>query len=83
MCKLAVMDALAFMVVVLRIVYHLLQLDKAKHPFSKIKVSFNPSDNFVEIIYISAGEAHCGAVEANGSVFLWGNNVHGECGQPP
>jgi alpha-tubulin suppressor-like RCC1 family protein len=56
-----------------------LQLDKKLQLFFKTKVSVRRLIE-IEIIYISAGEAHCGAVDTNGSVYLWGNNAHGECG---
>lgn len=79
MSKLVVLDVLAFMEVELRINLNFLPLDKRLQHFFKTKVSFHCLI-VIEIIYISAGEAHCGAVDTNGSVYLWGNNAHGECG---
>jgi alpha-tubulin suppressor-like RCC1 family protein len=81
MCKLVALVASVFMEVELKIDSHLHQLDKRANPFSRTKVSLLQGFlNAVEIIYISAGEAHCGAVDVNGSVYMWGNNAHGECG---
>ncbi len=74
-----VLDVLAFMEVELRTNPNFLQLDKKLQLFFKTKVSVRRLIE-IEIIYISAGEAHCGAVDTNGSVYLWGNNAHGECG---
>lgn len=74
-----VLDVLAFMEVDLKTNLNFLQLDKKLQLFFKTKVSVRRLIE-IEIIYISAGEAHCGAVDTNGSVYLWGNNAHGECG---
>ena len=74
-----VLDVLAFMEVDLKTNLNFLQLDKRLQLFFKTKVSVRRLIK-IEIIYISAGEAHCGAVDTNGSVYLWGNNAHGECG---
>ena len=74
-----VLDVLAFMEVDLKTNLNFLQLDKRLQLFFKTKVSVRRLIE-IEIIYISAGEAHCGAVDTNGSVYLWGNNAHGECG---
>ena len=74
-----VSDVLAFMEVDLKTNLNFLQLDKKLQLFFKTKVSVRRLIE-IEIIYISAGEAHCGAVDTNGSVYLWGNNAHGECG---
>jgi alpha-tubulin suppressor-like RCC1 family protein len=80
MSKLVVLGDSAFMVVEQKIDFHLHQLDKRPHRSSKTKVSFDKLIKTVEMLYISAGEAHCGALDANGTVFMWGNNAHGECG---
>jgi len=56
-----------------------LPLDKRLQRFLKTKVSFRRLI-IIEILYVSAGEAHCGAIDTNGLVYLWGNNAHGECG---
>ncbi len=74
-----VLDVLEFMEVELRTDFNILQLAKRLQLSSKTKVSFYSLIGS-EIIYISAGEAHCGAVDTNGSVYMWGNNAHGECG---
>lgn len=36
----------------------------------------------LEVIYLSAGENHCAALDSQGTVFLWGSNTHGQCAQP-
>ncbi len=74
-----VLDGLVFMEEELRTELYFPRLDIKLQLSSKTKVSFY-SLIVLEIIYISAGEAHCGAVDSNGSVYLWGNNAHGECG---
>ena len=33
-----------------------------------------------QIKYISAGENHCGAIDANGNAYTWGLNASGQCG---
>ena len=33
-----------------------------------------------QIKYITAGESHCGAVDAQGGVYTWGLNQDGQCG---
>ena len=33
-----------------------------------------------QIRYVSAGENHCGAIDSNGTAFMWGQNTSGQCG---
>mmetsp|Transcript_3960 Transcript_3960/g.5260 ORF Transcript_3960/g.5260 Transcript_3960/m.5260 type:complete len:98 (+) Transcript_3960:275-568(+) len=33
-----------------------------------------------QIKYVSAGENHCGAIDANGNAYTWGLNANGQCG---
>jgi alpha-tubulin suppressor-like RCC1 family protein len=51
--------------------------------FKSIGPNEQPFFKHKRVQYIAAGEQHCAAIDSNGNCYLWGQNVHGQCGISP
>lgn len=58
--------------------YSFLPVGQEQSPFFKTKSKLSQFSLLsVELVYVSAGEKHCAALDSYGNVHLWGDNKFG------